>query len=258
METSLLKEKVLELSLMKQYPQSLYYRGDTTLLHQRKISIVGTRRPSQYTREFTLKLSQALSKSGFCIVSGAAMGVDAIAHKGAGSSNTIAVLANGLDIRYPAVNKHLINEIEVSGLLLSTYEDKTPSLAWQFVQRNEIVVALGEVLIVCEADLKSGSMRSVDYALVMGKTIYVLPHRLNESMGTNKLIDEGKAKVITDIDSFVLELGGELTIQETDLFLEYCYQNNSYDDVVKVFPEKVFEYELEGKIEVLNGKVIVL
>lgn len=258
MNTSILQETITELASMQNQPESIYYRGNTQLLKKRKIAIVGTRRPSQYTKEFTLKLSQQLSSSGFCIVSGGAMGVDALAHKGAGASNTIAVLANGLDIRYPAVNKSLIIDIENKGLLLSSYADKTPSLAWQFVARNEIVVALSEALIVCEADLNSGSMRSVTFALKMKKPIYVLPHRINESLGTNQLLQESNARQINSIDDFITELGGVTVKHVDDIFLDYCRNNSSYECVVKTHAEELFEYELEGKIEVVNGKIIVL
>ncbi|HFU74117.1 MAG TPA: DNA-processing protein DprA, partial [Helicobacteraceae bacterium] len=189
-------------------------------------------------------------------VSGGAMGVDALAHKGAGSQNTIGVLANGLDIRYPKINASLLEDIENNGLLLSTYEDKTPSLAWQFVARNEIVVGLSEILIVCEADLNSGSMRSVAFAQNMHKKIYVLPHRMNESLGTHSLVKQNQAKAIHDIDAFIADIGGNIVNHE-DTFLDFCKENDNYDEVVKHYADKVFEYELEGKIEVVNGKIIV-
>jgi DNA processing protein len=97
-----------ELASMKKTPERIYCNGDTSLLARPKVSIVGTRRPSAYTRQMTYELAKALSKRGVCIVSGAAMGVDAIAHQGAGADNTIAVMATGIDIRYPAVNRDLI------------------------------------------------------------------------------------------------------------------------------------------------------
>jgi len=68
-------------------------------------------------------MTNALAKRGVCVVSGAAMGVDAIAHAGAGEENTIAVVGNGLDIRYPALNKSLIENIEKKGLMLSQFND---------------------------------------------------------------------------------------------------------------------------------------
>ncbi|MEA1918497.1 MAG: DNA-processing protein DprA [Campylobacterota bacterium] len=239
---------------MKKYPDTLYYLGNTKLLEKRKVSIVGTRKPNQYTRDFTMRLAHALSARDVCVVSGAAMGVDAIAHKSAGASNTIAVMANGLDIRYPAVNKTLIEAIEKSGLVLSQFCLGERARPWSFVVRNELVVALGEVLIVTQADLGSGTMRSVEYAQKMGKKIYVLPHRLGESEGTQALLGEAKAEAIYDIERFC-EQFGSLELGETDSFLEYCKKSPTYEEAMAQYSELVFEYELEGKISIANGKV---
>lgn len=254
----LMQKKLQELSCMKKYPKMIHYSGDINLLEKTKISIVGTRKPSKYTREFTQKLASSLSKHNICVVSGGAMGVDAIAHIGAGSSNTIAVLPCGIDIKYPSVNKNLLTKIEEDGLLLSQFETGFKSRSWSFVTRNELVVALGEVLVVCEADIGSGSMRSVEYALEMGKEIYVLPQRLGESEATNELLESGKAKAIYNIDKFVAKFS-KIDIAETleDAFLLYCQKNPSYDDILARFPDRVFEAELSGEIEIKNARVIV-
>ncbi len=84
-------ETIPELLSMKSYPKELFYDGDLNLLKRTKISIVGSRKPTQYSRQMIQKLSSSLSKNGICVVSGGAMGIDATAHSGAGSSNTIAV-----------------------------------------------------------------------------------------------------------------------------------------------------------------------
>ena len=180
--SNVITEHISELDMMKKYPPELFYKGNLSLLHRPKVSIVGTRRPSAYTRQFTYTLAKALAKRGVCVVSGAAMGVDTIAHEGAGVDNTIAVVANGLDIRYPVINRPLIEGIENRGLILSQFNDGFRATGWSFVVRNELVVALGDLLIVTEADLKSGSMRSVEYALKMGKEIWVLSHRLESKV----------------------------------------------------------------------------
>jgi len=251
--------KIDELSSMKNYPKDLYYIGDTSLLKQKKVSIVGTRRPSAYTKEFTHKLSNKLSNAGICIVSGAAMGVDALAHKASDNYNTIAVVANGLDIRYPSVNKSLIQNIETQGLMLSAYEKGMKARNYTFVHRNEIVVALGEVLIVTEADIKSGSLTSVDYALKMNKKVYTLPHRINESLGTQELVKKGLIEPIYDLDTFVSSLAPtQVKAQIKDDFLEYCQNSPLYDEAVLKYSDKVFEYELMGKIEIKNGKIFIL
>ena len=251
-------DHIPELDHMKKYPPELYCKGNVELLKRPKVSIVGTRRPSSYTRQFTYALSKALSKRGVCVVSGAAMGVDTIAHEGAGVDNTIAVLANGLDIRYPVMNRSLIESIENRGLLLSQFNDGFRATGWSFVVRNELVVALGDILIVTEADVNSGSMRSVEYALKMGKEIWVLAHRLDESMGTNQLLLEGKAKVIQNVETFVSRFGHAVESEMLkDDFFYFCQRSPTFDETVKKFGDKVYEAELEGNIMIRNGIVIL-
>ncbi len=250
---------VEELEAMKKYPKALYTKGNTSLLLEDKIAIVGSRKPSQYTKEMTFILSQKLANAGVCIVSGAAMGVDAIAHRAA-KNRTIAVMANGLDIIYPKVNRALIEDIYTHALALSSYEDGTAATKYSFVNRNEIVVALSKCLVVTQADLKSGSMHSVNFALKMGKKVYVLPQRIGESEGTNALLKENKATIISDIDSFVNEMSLSTckVSNSDDELLEFCKKESSYEVVVSKFGPKVFEYELEGKISIENSRVIVL
>jgi len=249
-------EHIPLLESMKKYPKEIFYKGNLALLDRPKVSIVGSRRLSNYTREYTYRLAKALAGRGVCVVSGAAMGVDTIAHQGAGVANTIAVVANGLDIRYPAVNKSLIEGIENHGLMLSQFNDGFRATGWSFVVRNELVVALGDILIVTEAALDSGSMRSVEYALRMGKEIFVLPHRLGESTGTNMLLKEGKATAITDVEDFVSRFGTAVTTEIVkDEFFYFCQNAPTFDAVLAKFGERVYEAELEGAITIHNGIV---
>ncbi len=235
--------------------KALYYRGDPSLLSARKVSIVGARKAYPYTRMMTHNLALALSKRNVCVVSGGAMGVDATAHEGA-FPNTIGVVANGLDIIYPKVNKRLLEKIATGSLLLSEYPDGQEARAYTFVERNRIVVALGEVLVIAQADLDSGSMRSAEFALQSGKKIYVLPHRLGESIGTMKLLERGEAELITDIERFADIFG--TYHQETDPFLIFCSQGPTYDEALLFDRQKLFEYELSGKIRISEGKVRLL
>ena len=169
------------------------------------------------------------------------------------------VAGTGLDIRYPAVNKKLIEDIENNGLMLSQFPIKTPSQRYNFPIRNELVVSLGECLIVAQADENSGTMRSVEFALKMNKPIFVLAHRIGESVGTNKLLEQNLATAIYDIDKFIEDfVGFKNEIKHSDDFLEYCKTTPTYDDVMQKFPEKIFEYELSGKIQVTNGLVFVV
>jgi DNA processing protein len=244
-------------SAMKKEPKTIYYRGNPQLLERIKISIVGTRRPSQYTEHMTANLAQKLAQAGVVVVSGAALGVDAQAHYGAGIKNTVAVMANGLNLRYPATNRELIKGIESEGLALSMYPDDTRCAHWSFVARNEMVVALGDVLIVAEADRDSGSMRSVEYAQKMGKKIYTFPHRLGESEGSMDLVKSSQAEIIYDVDAFVSKYGYVKRI-EGDEFLLYCQSNPSYEEALRRFGEKVALYELEERIAVKDGRVRII
>lgn len=256
MSSKVIDFNIPELKLMAKEPKELFYIGNKDLLQNRMVSIVGTRRPCNYTKDLTFKLAQALAKRGVTIVSGGAMGVDAIAHRGATPSNTIAVMANGLDIKYPAVNKSLIADIEKNGLTLSFYKDGFKATKWSFVARNELVVALGTVLIVTEADLNSGSLRSVEYALKMQKDIYVLPHRLGESLGTNELLEKGLAQPIYNIEEFANKFGKIVEIK--DDFLNYLKQNPTLDEAIAKYGDKIYEAELEGLIAIENGYIITL
>lgn len=249
-----LLEHIASLEAMKRYPEKLYYRGDTSLLRRPKVSIVGSRNPSLYTQNFTYALSKALADRGVAIVSGAAMGVDRIAHEGAGAKNTIAVMPSGIDIRYPSINRKLIEEIEKRGLVLSQFDEGFHPKGWSFVVRNELVVALGEILIVTQADLNSGSIRSVEYAQKMGKEIYVLAQRLDESHGTNRLLAEGKAKAIYDIEAFVSRFGTQTTSNlPKDEFYYFCQTSPTFEETVEKFGPRVYEAELEGAITIQNG-----
>jgi DNA processing protein len=244
------------LEAMKKYPKELHYRGNLELLKAPKVSIVGTRRPQNYTKVQTTQLAQALSKRGVVIVSGGAMGVDAIAHTGATPANTISVYASGIDIRYPAVNRELLATIEAQGLALSQFAPSFKATAWSFVLRNELVVALGDILIVAQADLESGSLRSVEFALEMGKKIFVLPHRIGESKGTNKLLLEGKAEAIYNIEAFASQFGVavESAIVKDDFFY-FCQSFPTLEEAVSRFGERVYEAEFDGVITIENGMV---
>jgi DNA processing protein len=246
-----------ELETMKKYPDRLYGKGDLALLKRLKVSIIGSRRPGQYAQQMTYRIASGLAKNGVCVVSGAAMGVDAAAHTGAGAANTIAVLPSGIEVRYPALNAKLIASIEEKGLTLSQFDPGFKATPWSFVVRNETVVALGDVLIVTQADPDSGSMRSVEFALAMGKKVYVLPHRIGESEGTNTLLAEGRAEAIWDIEAFISRYG-KVRVAGDDPFLRYCLSNPSYDVALANYGERLYEAELEGLIAVENGRIKVL
>ncbi|NPA60110.1 MAG: DNA-processing protein DprA [Epsilonproteobacteria bacterium] len=254
----LIKEHIDALDAMKNYPKELHFRGNLELLKKTKISIIGSRKPSKYSRMITQKLASSLSKHNICIVSGGAMGIDAIAHKGAGEQNTIAILPCGIDIKYPTINKNLLSDIEQKGLLISQFKHDFRATPWSFVVRNELVVALGDVLVVAEAELDSGSMRSIEIALKMEKKIYVFAQRIGESGATNELLEHNKATAIYDIDKFISLFATTQTIEnKEDDFMDFCKSNPTYEETLKKFPTRVFEAELSGDITIKNGKIFL-
>lgn len=109
---------------------------------------------------------------------------------------------------------------------------------------------------MAEADLDSGSMRSVEYALMMGKEIFVLPQRLDESLGTNQLLNEKKAKTIHDIETFASLFGSSVDSDvEKDDFFYFCQKTPTFDESLEKFGDRVYEAELEGMITIQNGIV---
>ena len=119
-------------------------------------------------------------------------------------------------------------------------------------------MALGDVLVVTEADESSGSMRSVEYALEMGKEIYVLVQPIGESIGTNGLLREGLAKPIYAVEDFVSLFGvaASLNICKDD-FYYFCQSRPTLDSTIEHFGDRVYEAELEGSIVIENGVVVL-
>lgn len=243
------------LNALEKEVKTLYFKGDISLLKKPLIAIVGSRRPSAYTKRVVSILSNELAKRDVFVISGAAMGVDALSHKGA-FPKTIAVMGNSLDIIYPKVNENLIKNIYKNALALSEYPPNTKATRYSFIHRNRIVVGLSKAVVIAQADIKSGSMHSANIAQDLGKPLFVLPQRLGESDGTNYLIKNQKATLIDDIEAFANRFGKVDTANDT--LLEFCKKNPSLELCLEKFGEKIYEYDLEGKLTIDGAYVRVL
>jgi DNA processing protein len=219
-----------------------FYKGNIELLNKEKIAIVGSRKASKYTKEITFLLAKKLSKK-YAIISGGALGVDTEAHRGA-FPNTIFVSPSSLDIIYPKQNENLIKSIYKNALAISEYEKNYRPYKFTFLQRNRIIIKLAKFVIITEASIKSGSMRSFEWAKKYNKKVYVIPQRLNESSGANYLAKTNQAEVIYDIDEFCENLG--INTKEKIL---------SLNEAIKLYGNRLYEMELNGEIEIKNGKV---
>lgn len=248
----------LEFEALKNPPQRVFAKGDISLLSSsKKIAIVGTRKPNPYTRSHTQFLAKMIAKKGGVVVSGGALGVDIIAHSGA-FPRTIMIAPTDLEHIYPSSNAKMISQIYSHALALSEYENVSSPRAYHFLQRNRLVIALSDCVIIPQADLSSGSMESARIAIELKKPIYVLPHRLGESEGTNLLLAEKKAKAIYSPNGWIEEWFGGLFVPSNDEILEFCERMPSFEEAYERFGDKIYEYELEGKIERKNGVLCVL
>jgi DNA processing protein len=190
-------------------PQYIYFNGALPPERIPTVAIVGTRKPTAYGKEVANTLTFDLAKRGVVIVSGLALGVDAIAHRAALEANgtTIAVLANSVDQIYPRTNNDLADKIIASGgAILSEYEPPTGARDYQFLARNRIVSGLSDAVIVIEAAARSGTLATVTHALEQGKEVFVVPGNITSplSAGCNALLKQG-AHVVTCAED-VLEI----------------------------------------------------
>lgn len=232
-------------------PQKLFYQGDLSLLNRFKVAIVGTRSPNQYTKMLTARLSNAIAKFAV-VVSGGALGVDIIAHRGA-YPNTIMVSPSSLDIIYPRENEKMISDIAKNALIISEYKERFMPHRHSFLERNRIVIALSDIVILPQGDLRSGTYSSANFAMNLNKPIFTLPHRYDESSLTNFLLSQNKAKAIYNINDFIKAniphsegLDSAKSVESSDEILAFCAKNPSYDEAVAKFGNKILEYEFEG------------
>lgn len=237
------------LSKLKKPPKKLFYKGNPKLLNSFKIAIVGTRNPNQYTRILTANLTKELSKYAV-IVSGGAIGIDCIAHSNA-FPNTIMISPSSLDIIYPNENTKLIQNIADSALIISEYEKDYHPHRYSFLERNRIVIAMSDIVILPQGDINSGTSTSAKYALELQKPIFTIPQRYNESSLTNSLLAQNKAKAIYDIDDFIKCNLNAINEQHTqsDEILEFCKDSPSFEETLAKFGNKILEYELLGLLK---------
>jgi DNA processing protein len=190
-------------------PIGLTFKGNLELLEKRSIAIVGTRNPTQYGSKVASEMAANFVDREWVVVSGGAYGIDAAAHKGAliAEGETIAVLASGLDIIYPAGNAKLFSAIEESGLLISEYMPGVKALPFRFLNRNRIIAAIAEGTMVVEAAFRSGSLRTARDAAGINRKVMAIPGPINSplSEGCHRLIGEGAAMICTGVND-ALEL----------------------------------------------------
>lgn len=188
-------------------PKKLYLRGSIKELPL--IAVVGTRKPTEYGRKLCYRICYDLASSGIGIVSGLAYGIDAIAHQAALDARgyTIAVLGNAIDSIYPAGNQHIAgNILESAGAIVSEYEPGANTQRFNFPARNRIVAGLSLGVLIPEADAKSGSLITANFAVQENRMVMAVPGSVYNlrSAGPNNLLKSG-AKPVTDATDVLAE-----------------------------------------------------
>ncbi|MDB5180004.1 MAG: hypothetical protein JWN12_636 [Candidatus Saccharibacteria bacterium] len=207
-------------------PKTLYVVGSLPTERFPKstvVAVVGTRKPTSYGKEVTFKLAYDLAKKGVIVVSGLALGIDAIAHRAALEAGgiTIAVLANGLDSIYPATHRQLARDIiDSGGALISEYPPGTSARDFQFLARNRIVSGIANAVIVTEAAAHSGTLSTVMHALDQNREVFAVPGNITSpmSVGPNRLIQQG-AHPVTSADDILQVIAPHLLETQTTLNL---------------------------------------
>lgn len=203
---------------LKQCPDSpvvLFQKGNTDLNQRRIVSIVGTRNFTPYGKALVNDFIQGLSCSGVLVVSGLALGIDALAHERAIECklSTVGVLAHGLSTFFPRKNTPIAKELLVNnGSLLSEFPYHTLPIKEHFALRNRIIAGLSDAIVVVESKAKGGSLITANFANDYSREVFAFPGSVKQecSAGCNDLIKENKAHLITDSNDFLSMMGWQL------------------------------------------------
>ncbi|WP_223512646.1 DNA-processing protein DprA [Nocardia sputi] len=194
-------------------PLVLWVRGPRSLLEasERAVAVVGARCSTGYGNRVTGEIAGDLAAQGWTIVSGAAFGVDGMAHRAALAVHglTIAVLACGIDRPYPVQHERLLVDIAESGLVVSEYPPGVTAQKYRFLARNRLIAALADGVLVVEAGLRSGARNTVKWARRMGRPALAVPGPVTSaaSVGCHRMIRDGEALLVTRAEEVVDEAG---------------------------------------------------
>jgi DNA processing protein len=200
-------------------PPLLCMAGQIDLVHRESVGIVGARTASASGRKMARILAHGLAEAGILVTSGLARGIDTAAHEAAGPHRTAAVIAGGIDHRYPPENSDLQNAIARDGLLMTEMAIGTAPRAEHFPRRNRIISGMSRAVIVVEAALRSGSLITARFANEQGRDVFAVPGSPLDPRceGTNKLIREG-AILLTSVDELLHHLQQQLPPEQSQLF----------------------------------------
>jgi DNA processing protein len=191
-------------------PAFLWMRGTLPEVDTPMVTVVGTRRCTDYGRAQAHHLAGELARRGFTVVSGLAYGIDAAAHKGAldAGGRTLAVLGSGVGRIYPPKHTSLAERIVENGAVLSEYALDAEPDAPNFPERNRILSGLALGTLVVESYAEGGALITARLALEQNREVFAVPGNVTKdsSLGTNRLIQQGHAKLVMNVGDLLEEL----------------------------------------------------
>ena len=205
-------------------PEYIYCRGRLPNPEKSAVALVGTRRPSAAASRQAYALGREFARAGIAVISGLALGIDALAHRGAleGGGYTAAVLGSSVDEVYPASNRDLARRIlKAGGALISEYDPGTAPKKWYYPQRNRIISGLARGTVIVEAPLKSGALYTGRFALEQGRDLFVARAGVDSPLGKGS---QNLAKDGCPVISGALEVLKEWGM-DTSVLLKWNEQN---------------------------------
>jgi len=237
-------------------PVLLYYKGTADLNHSRIISVVGTRKATEYGRQLCKQLAVTLAGYNVIVVSGLAYGIDIAAHKESLYQDipTVGVLAHGLDRIYPPLHQPIAQKMLLNGGLLTEFPLHTNPDKENFPKRNRIIAGLADATIVVEATAKGGALITADIANSYHRDVYAFPGRSTDvsSEGCNFLIKTNRAALINHAKDLAYYLGWEEVkskkTEQTQLLIGLSDEAQKIVDLLRVSDLRIDELSIRSEI----------
>ena len=223
-------------------PTLLFYKGDTTLNQNKVIGIVGTRKATDYGKNFTEQLIEDLLPYNTLIVSGLAYGIDATAHKASVKHKlpTIGVMGTGMDIIYPTQHRDLAVKMLNCGGLVTEYLSGTRPEKEHFPARNRIVAGMVDALVLVETGKSGGALITAEICNSYNREVFALPGRLNDefSAGCNHFIKLNKACLIESAKDIAYQMGWDLIDNKPSRILQLDGLNDDEKKLIQLLQSK--------------------
>ncbi len=238
-------------------PPILFIKGNSNILNDPQLAIIGSRNPTKSGTDNAVSFAKHLGKTGLCITSGLALGIDGSAHQGALQANapTIAVIATGIDRVYPAVHRDLAHKIVENGAIVSEFPIGTQPKAENFPRRNRIISGLSHGTLVVEAALQSGSLITARLAMEQNREVFAIPSSIHNPLakGCHQLIRQG-AKLVETADDILEEMASVIDLNDLDT-LPYKGDNQDQPTQIISTAEKEDEEKNNAEYQIVLDKM---